>query len=424
MKKLLMMAAAAGMLFASCSNENEDYVVKNNQDAQISFAAPVMYKSTRAEILGTVFPSTDPFMVYGYKYDGKYNSWESPAKEVWYAGASLVNTTVGDVMNPITKAKVTRWFPSTKVTFDGDKNYLFAAYAPKELSTTNTYFKSQADPNTKISYGKTGLKINDFVLEDIAAAQMDIMYSNRVLDINKRTDLNMGANGNETYNGINLTFKHALSSVHFKTCVDPEYVQACKNFGDEMQVLAGDFKIHSIKVVNIYGEGSFDENITDGKTYVSDAKWITDNRQKQTYVFYEKGGALVEEDYKGSDVSAEFTPDALNKKFDNVAFSDTETDKNNVLQDISNLTGGNYGLLIPQSFSNNSEAKIVIEWVGVDKKLKTTEWNLQTSSTQLWQPGKKYIYNLIFKDNLIYFAPEIDDWVDGNAQGTDIFPVI
>jgi hypothetical protein len=42
----------------------------------------------------------------------------------------------------------------------------------------------------------------------------------------------------------------------------------------------------------------------------------------------------------------------------------------------------------------------------------TLETTLDALSTDVWEPGKRYTYNLTIGLDEIYFAPEVTDWTD------------
>ena len=76
------------------------------------------------------------------------------------------------------------------------------------------------------------------------------------------------------------------------------------------------------------------------------------------------------------------------------------------------------------SSTNGKNAKIKIEYTINAPGASTPEIEqvniveIKDLTTKTWEPGKRYIYNMTFSFEEIYFAPEILDWV--NAGDTEI----
>ena len=409
MKKLLLMAAVAGFALASCTSEDETYEAQNNQEAEISFAAPVMYKATRVldennhgEIEGIKYPETLSFNVWGIKYPGNYPGWDATAAEEAFTQNGGVGKSISLTVNPKKfNNKVIGWFPAKKETFEGEKKYTFAAFSPSTVAST--------------SYNKNGLAITAYEIPALGL-QDDIMYSARHYNIDKNSSVTSNANGNEDYNGINLVFKHALSAVHFKTCVDPDYLKAMEAAGYDASKI--EFRIKKITLQGVYTQGNFAENIDltlDTKAqYASAAKWTVagDKNTAAGYVFFECGadetyGSLVP---KPADLKTATLENSLKDISDKGVF-----DK---------ATSAFSGILLPQIFggttgSENNDAKIIIEWSMNDGKQENCvdQENVEiilNKWTDEWLPAKRYNYNIIFKENLIYFAPQVEDWTNEN----------
>lgn len=224
MKKYFLLFTLASVSLASCVNDES--LDLTQQPKKLSFDAPVMKTQSRTvdhyygEINGTVYPTTESFMVFAKQHKGDLTNWES-AENFWGTDAQEVEYDASE--DAMYWDTVTDYYwPS------GDNIKLsFGAYSPALLNT-----------GASASYSNSGLKITGFEVNGTVEKQVDLMYSGPIL--------------NQTYNenaaGVSVVFKHALSSVVF-SAIDAD--------------VNADYTINSIKVNGKFlTQGTFCENLS------------------------------------------------------------------------------------------------------------------------------------------------------------------
>lgn len=395
MKTRLFLMAMASVALASCVSEDvADVKQKEEKKQKIAFSSPLAYtNSTRANVPGEInnpYPIGESFTIYATEYtQNAYGGWngstvEFNAKEVKY------------------DSSVDGWAPKTAVGGyyywpDGEV-MAFAACSPHELGT---------GLGTK-EYGADGLTITDFKVQDNAKDQYDLLFSKRIYD-KKASDM-VKVEGQ--YSGIQLTFQHALSSIHFS--IVNETLLAT----DPSQ--RSEIILKSIEVKDVCNKGTFKENLDEG----------TSGNYNFNY----------DRDVNGN-VSPQWTGQSLDGTISYSAFTVGLTDLNfpsvqqyvskyiERLEDENPGNEGTYGeaiplLMLPQSLSNN--AKIVVTYRIQDhdedsKKeiiIKDIKDENGVALSPEWKIGTKYTYRLVYSLNTsmkdrIYFAPSTDDWNDG-----------
>ncbi len=109
MKRILLFAAVAGAALASCvKNESESGMTAS--DSKISFEAPVVGTTTRAQAgeIGDKYPTEESFKVWGWYHEGDYTTFEDDAN-------GWKNYMTDADGNPIVVAydNVNSWVPAT-----------------------------------------------------------------------------------------------------------------------------------------------------------------------------------------------------------------------------------------------------------------------------------------------------------------------
>lgn len=338
MKKTLVFAALASVALVGCTKNVE---VANNDLNEITFETPVLAPATKAdEIKGTTFPDTVDFAVFA-----------------WYSATELTGTNVAAgslYMNDVrvsydsTKDDTTTgagaWKPAS-VYFWPKNGYLaFDAYSPSSVAATCDATK--------------GIAFSDFVASTSYANQIDLLYSTRV--INKQSSVE---ETNNTYDGVNIPFNHALSVVKV-------FVKASTDTDANL------IKVKSVKFMNIKNQGDF-----------SQAKWTPE----------------------GDDV--------------NLVIGEAANATSSTAISTAEEQYGNNHIVLPQKFTGDSavlEIRYYILGQGdVEPLEQVATLNLASQSavgaenhTGSWLMGKRYNYHITFGLNEIYFAPSITDWED------------
>ena len=339
MKKTLVFAALASVALVGCTKNVE---VANNDLNEITFETPVLAPATKAdEITGTTFPKNVDFAVFAW-----YNASELTGTNVAAGSLYMNDVTVSyDSTKDDTTTGTGAWKPAS-VYFWPKNGYLaFDAYSPSSVAATCD--------------ATTGIAFSDFVAPISYDDQIDLLYSTRV--INKQSSVEEDTN--DTYDGVNIPFNHALSVVRV-------FVKASTDTDANL------IKVKSVKFMNIKNQGDF-----------SQAKWTPE----------------------GTDV--------------NLVIGEAANATSSTAISTAEEQYGNNHIVLPQKFTGNSavlEIRYYILGQGdVEPLEQVATLNLASQSavgaenhTGSWLMGKRYNYHITFGLNEIYFAPSITDWVD------------
>lgn len=343
MKKTLVFAALASVALVGCTKNVE---VANNDLNEITFDTPVLAPATKAdEFKGTTFPETADFAVFAW-----YNATELSGTDVAAGNLYMNDVTVNyDSDKNDTTTGTGAWKPAS-VYFWPKNGYLaFDAYSPSSVAATCD--------------ATTGIAFSDFVASTSYDNQIDLLYSTRV--INKQSSVE---NTNNTYDGVNIPFNHALSVVRV-------FVKASTATDANL------IKVKSVKFKGIKNQGDF-----------SQAKWTPE----------------------GADVD--------------LVIGDATDATSSIAISTDEEQYGQNRIVLPQTF-NDTPAEIEIVYYilgqgGVEPLEQVAHFALsgQTavkpgsdpvdSHDHEWKMGKRYNYHITFGLNEIYFAPSITDWVD------------
>ena len=354
MKKMLLLAAFAGVALTSCVNEE----ITNVEQAQVMrFDVPAMSKTrakVKGEINGVHYDKEEDFKIFSKIYKGAFTGWStSTGIKDYFSAAGDVATNEGNGSRYWSTATTYYW-P------DAEYSLAFAAYSPAVLTT--------APEN--IEFTSNGLQITGFQTEADANEQYDLMYSDRVIDRNKKD------NGSSA---VPLVFRHALTSIIFSSEKEDENV----GYTIKSATLTGSF----------IQKADFNQNIVEN-----------DNLTKGTAKWENPETAAL----------ANYEPD-----FDEFQVTTTPTQ---FTQGTSAL------LLIPQDVP--ADAAVTIEYVktssGVDTDntvtIKLSDFRQEGGDEiTTWEMGKRYVYRVAFGQNKkIYFEPTTEDWVQ---VGTLIYEI-
>lgn len=353
MKKFLLLFTVASAALASCVNDES--LDPTQQPKKLGFEAPVMKTQSRAyygEISGTGYPINESFMVFAKQHTGNLTDWEN-ATNFW-----------GDALEVKYDTNEAYWDTDTDYYWpssDDDIKLSFGAYSPALLNTGAT-----------ATYTNAGLKIEGFAVNGTVANQVDLMYSGPILNKSYK-------NSNDV-DGVDITFKHALSSVVFSA------IDADDN---------ADYTINSIKVNGKFlTQGTFCENLS-AINASGTAGWSS---------------------FSGNDKATEYAlATGLNVK---VGTSSTV------------ITGGTSALLtIPHTAELLDDDATVTITYNVDPKSGATDYvatktvkladfkqSTNKSSITSWEMGNRYTYLFNFGGtSKIFFSPTVTNWVNNDA---------
>ena len=343
MKKTLVFAALASVALVGCTKNVE---VANNDLNEITFETPVLAPATKAnEITGTTFPETADFAVFAW-----YNATQLEGTNVAAGNLYMKDVTVN--YDPTKDDNTTgkgAWKPAS-VYFWPKNGYLaFDAYSPSSVAATCD--------------ATTGIAFSDFVASTSYDKQIDLLYSTRV--INKQSSVE---ETNDTYDGVNIPFNHALSVVRV-------FVKASTDTDANL------IKVKSVKFMNIKNQGDFslakwtpegdDVNLVIGEAADATSSTAISTAEEQ----YGKNHIVLPQDFDGSPAEIEIKYYILGQN-------------------------GEEALEQVAHFALSGQTAVKPGSDPVD------------SHDHEWKMGKRYNYHITFGLNEIYFAPSITDWVD------------
>lgn len=352
MKKLFFIAAMAGAALVSCTkNEGVDV---NPQ--QITFSTPVVGVHSKAPVYGEITPNyheDEHFGVFAVHYNGDLPSW---AEGSWYMG---VPTEKG--LECFKQGNT--WAPAIPYYWPKEGTLSFAAYSPYELSGA-------------VTYGGEGLKVTDYTVDEDITKHVDFLYAPRVYNTKESTlekDTNDEAtddNSVHKYKGVNIMFKHAMSSIVFKVAKAADIDNRTK------------ITLKKISLNRPITKADFVETVTDGPAYVATPKWV--EKEPFPRANYETFNGSVEltttlTEYVKSSADIIVIPQKLHNSVEVVL---------------------NYQITNPGGYTVDQETRI-----------KLNGYTLQ------WLMGMRYTYNITIGLKEVIFDPAVTDWVDESFVG-------
>jgi len=384
MKKFFFLAAIASVALAGCT-KNEP-VKFETPDAPISFSA-IASPNTKAVTgeMPAAYNTSESFIAYAGWTNGDYAP--GAVTEFFVNNFTTAICSFDATLGAWKPAQVYYWPKTGKLTFE--------AVSPADARYHGT-----------ISHAWTsGFTITDFEIRGGIKDQYDLLWSNR--EFNKvRADYNANSAGspyddendsapNPIYNGVNLLFNHALSSIVFKVKTKEDYTG-----NNTVITLTG------LTIDNADSKGTFSENVTDAvaASYVAPTpSW--DNT-------YAAGDEVTYNIFSGSQVVNAGTA-----------------------QDLSALVGGASNIiLLPQGLAHGAgchDVTVTVNYTisqnGGSPLAQTSVITLKDLTTgdgattvAAWEIGKRYTYTIVFALEEIYFDPAVTDWVDVAVDAHEI----
>lgn len=375
MKKLLLAAAALGTLFTGCVDNEPEVGPSAGVDKKISFAAPLVSGTTRVEQgeIANPYPTGENFAVYALRTTGSYTNWSDGTAFMTNVECAYDSTLQGWDPAAVTDGQSYYWPKSGKLTF--------YAYSPAQYKDGDDSSTVVWQPVVAYTDNADKMTCSDVTLN---GGNIDLLYSELAKDKtavdNNNNNNGTGPDGSKVeYNGVELKFRHALSSIKFKVKLNQEYTDAT-------------ITVKSIKLNNIYSKGSF--------------SWAANET---------------------SFVDPEWTPaTGSTKGYAAVANEFTQT----VTVDVAELTSAKPLLLLPQTFADqtievsynvklandigegsNETATVKLSDLSYTKQGETSA----SADEAKWKPGRRYIYTITFGLDKIYFDPVVENFVDVEA---------
>lgn len=356
MKKSLFFAAMACIAFAGCT-EDEVFNTDLNQERAIAFSAPVVKPNTRAASeVGNVYDETLRFRVWGHYFTDEYNGFGNG--EVYINEAECENE--GTTWIPKKDGKTYYWPKNGTLTF--------IAYHP---STQNLVDKTSVDAS--------GLTIAGYTVDNTKpnTDMEDLMFSERAYDMKKSS---LDGDAADPYTGVDLQFRHALSSIVFNAKLNKEYPGTT-------------VIIKGISLSNVKSQGTFKQNLNDVKGATTKTERLPGNStNKAAWAF---GDPATTAKY-----TVDLTPVALSTS---VFWPCTNSNTEPALAEFRATDL----MLIPQEV-NNVTLRIDYSIQTMDSE--PIDQHYETKLSGNWNIGYRYIYNVLFSFDPITFAPAVDVW--------------
>lgn len=356
-KTLLMMAVAAGAMLTGCV-KNETANGGAVSGSKISFEAPAVTGITRAALVPgemvNPYDQGEHFSVYAlYFADGTYTKFD--AGTLYMDNVETAYNTGG------------QYWDSESVP--GGQAY----YWPKKGSLTfAAYSPSGAANDCTVAWGAAGFTFTDFRVQNNPAAHYDLLFSERAYNKTQ------SETSSTTYKGgVDITFKHALSSVVFKT-----------KLGDTYE--GHTITLKNITLKNTFTTGTFNQGLVDENNAVTTAAAWTgqDNENTTGYVAFNGAEEITS------------TTDAVEP-----------TDATRLI-------------VLPQVLAHDGAKHVTIDVTysvdsgGLEYDATKTIDITQGYGLTEFEIGKRYTFTLIFGLDEITFSPDVDEWED--VPGIDI----
>lgn len=328
-------------------------------EQKISIPCPLVTPATKA-LAGEMplnYSTDESFGVYALYYPtGNFSGWEStPGSMTYIDGAEF---SYKSSINDATEGSGA-WSATPGYYWPKGGKMTFAAWSPYRAKNDRT-----------ISYGQAGLQIKDFTTADKGSEQYDLLYSERVYD---KADC---SGSSAQYDGIDLLFRHALSSLHFTAC---------------SSVNTAKIRISKIVIYDIYKSGDFSENVSETPpyTYSSSPAWTFVGGKAQ---YTEASPLVVYEDNSGT--AAPTLP----------------------LPGSGTTLEVGFALPIPQDITSARMKVYYSVQLGSAEPVPTVSQALQLSSGTVtqWKRQTRYTYNLILGAQQIRFSVNVRPWSDSD----------
>ena len=395
MKKYLFMAAVAGLTLTSCSQDDLGMPNQGNQN-EITFAAPVVGKMTRAFEVGNNYPTAADynFAVWAYYFTGNYSGISNGTLymnevEMQYDGSST-------------------WAPKHQKYFWPKNGTLtFFGYSPASVAGNASY-----TGDGKISF-------TDYEVSTDRSQQVDLLFSERSYNqrkytanaSDKTTDDKVGTgstspdptNPNDPYTGAHLVFKHALSSLIFNVKTDKDYVTDNQT----------EITLTGLTLNNVVSKGTFVQNIGDTNGDQTVAPRVDDNLGNDWTLSAEKANYTV-----FPNVSNEATSFLLNTTaywpVNNANVADAPKAYTAGLRstDLMLIPQPLTGITLTVNYTIKSKDSSAIPQVS------TINLTAPSGHGNAWDWGYRYIYTITIGLENISIEPYVTGWQDVHSDST------
>lgn len=355
-KTLLMMAVAAGAMLTGCV-KNETANGGAVSGSKISFEAPAVTGITRAALvpgeIGTGYDKGEHFSVYAlYFADGTYMNFDD-------------GTLYMDDVETAYNAGGQYW---DSESVPGGQAY----YWPKKGSLTfAAYSPSGAADDCKVTWGAAGFTFTNFTVQSEPAKHYDLLFSERAYNKTQSE-----ASSTTYKGGVDITFKHALSSVVFKT-----------KLGDTYE--GHTITLKNITLKNTFTTGNFNQGLGDANGAVTTAAAWTGQKTENTAGYVAFNGS--------EEITSTTAAEPADATRLIVLPQDLAHETNNVTIDVT--------------YSIHNGTNEIDQTATID----ISDYNLTE-----FEIGKRYIFTLIIGLDKITFSPDVAEWEDVNVPNIEL----
>ena len=438
MKKIYILAAIALVAGVSCTKQVP--ADNNSPDVPISFSPISQRTATKANVFGEIgatYNTGENFQAYAF-FTAQPSSTTNPQGTVAAADGSefFPATGVECVYNGSTGQNY--WEPSPNSYYWPRAGYLhFHAISPSSFNVTPSH--SWANGFSISGYVAPAYSDANTAEDLTADNQIDLLYSDFVFDrqrsgYNPQSGVPYDENGsgtyvdNASYNGVDITFRHALSTVLFKVKTDANYLTGTQQHK---------FTVRKIEILNAYNTGNFAENrkndCTNGYATVADMSdkvgLISDNADGSATPYWtsfsnEVTSIAPYDATAGTGIAASTTlsdaigtpiialPQPLAHGTNNVRVQVTYD------YEFSNDGGTNW---YSYTVAGGNELVSVLDISGFKGTYDASGTSpVADYAVNNWLINHKYTYVLNFKLDKIIFDPKVEAWVEVDNIGVDL----
>lgn len=346
MKKIVFMAIAVSMTITGCV-KNEKLNGGAAENLKIGFEAPAVSGITRGSIvageISTPYPQAEHFTVFALYFDGNYTAFADG--KLYMDDAETAYNADDNTWDTETAGGQAYYWPN-------NGTLTFGAYSP-----------SGAADDCTVAWGATGFTFTNFTVKTNPAEHYDLMFSERSYDRTSSTG------GTTTYNGVDINFKHALSSVVYKVKASEEYANHT-------------ITVTSIKLINAYQKGTFNQNLADTNAAVTEsAAWSGQDNENTA-------------GYEAVTTEQPLTTTAVSLNSPNPIII--------LPQQLAHAGANNVSLDVTYTIDNDTAVVEQHSTIDISDGYGLTEFEM----------GKRYIFTLQFGLDKITFSPEVEAWAD------------
>ena len=400
-------------LLGGCSKHEEGL---NASLSPIVFERPVSLATSNTRLavgeISKKYPKCESFVVYAVTTSADFIAWNDP-------DASLFMNSVRTEYD----ASLNGWVPFPDFYWPKGRKVTFAAYSPEDLlahvpdqnsvsyaqaglvidnyTTPANGFEKSTNPN------KTKDKITAYDPVERLTMQYDMLYSER--SYNRESG---GVSQNKPYNGVDLVFHHAMTSV----CMTLEV----------KSTVASKYLLKNVRLAGIAHRGKFEECVAEQVVkgelvYKSSPRWTLKQDPATNLPYVTDYDAFDMQTVVQNDTPKEIPTELYGAGF--------KFDYTYPLTELPGNGKGRQFILMPQQIPQDAEIRLELMMLlpegDPNNENDFIEQHVSVKLKDLtpegqWKIGYKYTYNIVIDPMKIAFNPTVDVW--DPKDGGEIIP--